>query len=83
MKSQRGRVVNDILSANGELSSNRIVFLIGSTIIFTQFIRFPESVGIQNLVMSVMGFAAASTTVSKFAKRQIQKQDGEQNNEDI
>jgi len=79
MKSQSGKILNDFLSYEGERSNNRLVFLIGSIIIFIQFIRFPESAGIQNLVMSVMGFAAASSTVSKFAKKQIQKQDGEDN----
>lgn len=79
MKSQTGKILSDFLSPRGELSSNRLVFLIGSAVIFIEFIRYPESVGIQNLVMSVMGFAAASTTVSKFAKKQIQKQDGEDN----
>lgn len=78
MKSQKEKSFSDFLSSNGELSSNRLVFLIGSAVIFIEFIIYPESIGIQNLVMSVMGFAAASTTVSKFANKR-QRNDGENN----
>ena len=69
MKSQKERSLSDFISYKGEYSSSRLVFLIGSFVILSEFIYNPESIGVQNLVMAVMGYAAAATTVSKFADR--------------
>jgi hypothetical protein len=69
MKSQKERSLKDFISHKGEYSSSRLVFLIGSLVILSEFIYNPESMGVQNLVMAIMGYSAAATTVSKFAER--------------
>lgn len=68
-QSQKGKRLTDFVSYNGEYSSGRLIFLIGSIVVIIQYIRFPESVNAANLMMSVIGFAAGATTVSKFAER--------------
>lgn len=68
-QSQKGKRLTDFVSYNGEYSSGRLIFLIGSIVVIIQYIRFPESVNTANLMMSVIGFAAGATTVSKFAER--------------
>lgn len=70
MKSQKERSLSDFISYKGEYSSSRLVFLIGSFVILSEFIYNPESIGVQNLVMAVMGYAAAATTISKFSKQE-------------
>lgn len=70
MKSQKGKSLSDFISYKGEYSSSRLVFLIGSFVILSEFIYNPESIGVQNLVMAVMGYAAAATTISKFSKQE-------------
>lgn len=69
MKSQKERSLKDFISHKGEYSSGRLVFLIGSLVILSEFIYNPESIGVQNLVMAIMGYAAAATTISKFSER--------------
>lgn len=69
MKSQKEKSLSDFISYKGEYSSSRLVFLMGSLIILLEFIANPENIGVQNLVMAIMGYAAAATTVSKFADR--------------
>lgn len=69
MKSQKERSLKDFISYKGEYSSSRLVFLIGSLVILSEFIANPESMGVQNLVMAIMGYAAAATTISKFSKQ--------------
>jgi hypothetical protein len=70
MKSQKERSLKDFISHKGEYSSGRLVFLIGSFVILSEFIANPESMGVQNLVMAIMGYAAAATTISKFSKQE-------------
>ena len=70
MKSQKGRSLKDFISHKGEYSSGRLVFLVGSFVILSEFIYNPESIGVQNLVMAIMGYAAAATTISKFSKQE-------------
>lgn len=70
MKSQKGKSLSDFISYKGEYSSSRLVFLIGSFVILSEFIYNPESIGVQNLVMAIMGYSAAATTISKFSKQQ-------------
>lgn len=69
MKSKKERSFKDFVSYRGEYSSGRLIFLIGSIVIIIQYLRFPESRNATDLMMAIMGYAAAATTVSKFAKQ--------------
>lgn len=70
MKSSKEKTLSDFVSYRGEYSSGRLISLVGSAIVFSLLIKNPENVGIQNLAMAVIGYSFASTTVSKFAKKE-------------
>jgi hypothetical protein len=61
--------LEDYLKINGERSSGRLVFVLGSLIVFGVFIfNFAES-GVQNIVIAILGYCSASITISKFSNQ--------------
>jgi len=50
-----------------EYSSGRLVFIIGSVVVFGVYIFDYKNSGVQNIVMSVLGYSSASITISKFS----------------
>ena len=61
--------LEDYIKINGERSSGRLVFVLGSLIVFGVFIfNFAES-GVQNIVIAILGYSSASITISKFSNQ--------------
>lgn len=56
-------------STNGEYSSGRLIFLIGSLIVFGVFIYDHKDSGVQNIVIATLGYSAAAITLPKFSKQ--------------
>ena len=55
-------------ASNGEYSSGRLVFIIGSFVAFGLLIYDHTDNGLQNIVTAVLGYSSASFTISKFSK---------------
>ena len=60
--------IRQFLSSNGEYSSGRLVFIIGSFVAFGLLIYDHTDNGLQNIVTAVLGYSSASFTISKFSK---------------
>lgn len=59
--------IDKFLKFNGEYSSGRLIFVVGSIIVFGVYIYDYKNNGVQNIVMSVLGYSSASITISKFS----------------
>lgn len=70
MKLKREKNLSDFVSYRGEYSSGRLISLVGSTVVLILLIINPTNSGLQQLTMAVLGYSFASTTVSKFAKKE-------------
>ena len=54
---------------NGEFSSGRLIFIIGSLIVFGVYIYDHKDNGVQNIMIAVLGYSSASITLSKFSNK--------------
>jgi|GEM_PF-4652484 len=61
--------IRQFLASNGEYSSGRLVFIIGSFVSFGLLIYDHKDNGLQNIVTAVLGYSSASFTIAKFSKQ--------------
>jgi hypothetical protein len=61
--------LEEYIKINGERSSGRLVFVLGSLIVFGVFIFNFSDPGVQNIVIAVLGYCSASITISKFSNQ--------------
>ena len=61
--------IHEFFKFKDEFSSGRLVFIIGSLIVFGVYIYDYKNNGVQNIVMSVLGYSSASITLSKFSNQ--------------
>ena len=59
--------IKEFFQANGEYSSGRLIFIIGSLIVFGIYIYDHKDSGVQNIMIAVLGYSSASITLSKFS----------------
>lgn len=61
--------IKEFFQANGEYSSGRLIFIIGSLIVFGIYIYDHKDNGVQNIMIAVLGYSSASITLSKFSNQ--------------
>jgi hypothetical protein len=61
--------IKEFFQANGEYSSGRLIFIIGSLIVFGIYIYDHKDSGVQNIMIAVLGYSSASITLSKFSNK--------------
>jgi len=59
--------IHQFFKFNEQYSSGRLIFIIGSIVVFGVYIYDYKNNGVQNIVMSVLGYSSASITISKFS----------------
>jgi hypothetical protein len=69
------KTLEDYIKINGERSSGRLVFVIGSLIVFGVYIYDHKDNGVQNIMIAILGYSSASITLSKFIKTNKQTND--------
>jgi hypothetical protein len=69
------KTLEDYIKINGERSSGRLVFVLGSLIVFGIYIYDHKDNGVQNIMIAILGYSSASITLSKFTKTNKQAND--------
>jgi hypothetical protein len=69
------KTLEDYIKINGERSSGRLVFVLGSLIVFGIYIYDYKDNGVQNIMIAILGYSSASITLSKFTKTNKQAND--------
>lgn len=69
------KTLEDYIKINGERSSGRLVFVLGSLIVFGVYIYDHKDNGVQNIMIAILGYSSASITLSKFTKTNKQAND--------
>jgi hypothetical protein len=59
--------IHQFFKFNEQYSSGRLIFILGSIVVFGVYIYDYKNNGVQNIVMSVLGYSSASITISKFS----------------